>query len=75
MMRLGVTGQDAWGLALEPWEAPKPPRMWWATYNRIVERATRAEEDRLAALMPGFERLLRRARRVRGAEQSGPKRK
>lgn len=60
MERLGVKGQDAWDLALDPWQAPKPPRMRWATYKRIVTAADDAEEARVAALLPGMKRLLRR---------------
>lgn len=63
MGRLGVTGQDAWDLALEPRCAPKPPRMRWATWERIVAAAEEAEEARVGALMGGLERLLRRCGR------------
>jgi hypothetical protein len=60
MQRLGVTCQDAWDLALDPGYAPKPPRMRWATYERIVRAAEGAEEARCAALLPGMYRLLAR---------------
>jgi hypothetical protein len=39
--------------------------MRWATYERIVELAEQAEEDRGAALMPAFYRLLERVSRSR----------
>jgi hypothetical protein len=39
MERLGVTGQEASDLPLEPWYAPRPKRMRWATCERIVQQA------------------------------------
>lgn len=65
--RLGVPrGEPSHWASLEPWTVEKPPRMRWATYERIVERAREAEEDRFLALMPGLERFLARAERLAG---------
>lgn len=60
MERLGLRGEDAHWAALEPWRVPKPPRMRWATYERVVQAAARAEDARVAALIPGMHRLLER---------------
>lgn len=60
MARLGLQGEAAWNAALEPRFAPKPSRMRWATYERIVAEAEACEERRVLALMPGLERFLGR---------------
>jgi len=58
MERLGLSGQEAWDAALDPWTAPKPKRMRWKTYERIVEAAEAAANERVMALMPRMERLF-----------------
>lgn len=67
MRRLGVTGQDAYDLALDPRFAPKPSRMRWTTWERIVARAERCEERRILSLLPGMEAFIRRVERGRKA--------
>jgi len=58
MQRLGLDRDEAHWTALEPWTAPKPKRMRWRTYETIVGEAAAAEEQRMAALLPRFERFL-----------------
>lgn len=71
MRRLGVTGQEAYDLALDPQFAPKPKRMRWATYDRIVAAAEACEERRMAALIPGMEAFLRRLERTASRSRAG----
>ena len=58
--RLGLP----WGA--EPLFAPKPPRMWWRTYEELVRRAREAEEDRVeawcASVGPWLDRMEARVR-------------
>lgn len=59
--RLGVQGQEEqhWA-ALDPERLPKPKRMRWATYDRLVTLAREAEDRRVLALLPSLERFVAR---------------
>lgn len=66
MQRLGLSREEAHRVSLEPRRgAPKPPRMRWATFDRIVDEAEAAETARWEALMPSMERFLTRMERAR----------
>jgi hypothetical protein len=45
---------------MDPWRTPKPPRMWWRTYERLVAKASATEEARVMSILGAGAAWLRR---------------